>query len=200
MQQEIEAKFLNVDLDEVRSKLQDAGAVCEQPMRLMRRVVVDYPDMRMQKGDSWVRIRDEGHKVTLTYKKSTEKEFGGAHEIEVEVSDYQKTIDIFLSIGLVTRTSQETKRETWRLGDTEIVLDEWPWIPPYIEIEGASESDVQSVAEQLGFDWSEAVFGTVIMAYEAVYPGIKDLGVKFAVEPEVRFNVMTPDWLMKGKK
>jgi inorganic triphosphatase YgiF len=60
MQQEIEVKFLNVSHKNVREKLAKLGAKCTVPMRLMRRVVVDYPDKRLQKsGDSWMRIRDE---------------------------------------------------------------------------------------------------------------------------------------------
>jgi hypothetical protein len=44
MQQEIEAKFLNVDHDEVRAKLLAKHAVCVHPMRLMRRELFDYSD------------------------------------------------------------------------------------------------------------------------------------------------------------
>lgn len=200
MQQEIEVKFLNVDFDDIRAKLKKLGAVCEQPMRLMRRVVIDYPDRKLQAtGDSWVRVRDEGDKITLTFKKTTEHEFGGAHEIEVTVSDYQKTIDIFLAMGLVVHTDQETRRETWKLGDVEVVLDEWPWIKPFIEIEGGSESDVQQVAAQLGLDWNNAVFGSAVVAYQIAYPEAPDVGVKISKEPKIKFDLPVPAWLEKGR-
>ena len=35
MKTEIEVKFLNIDIEDIRAKLQAAGAVCEQPMRLI---------------------------------------------------------------------------------------------------------------------------------------------------------------------
>jgi adenylate cyclase, class 2 len=195
MQQEIECKFLNVDHQEVRKKLKKLGAVCEHPMRLMRRVVIDYPDRRMQvDGDSWVRVRDEGDKVTLTYKQAIEHEFGGAQEIEVGVSDYQKTIDIFLAMGLVVHTDQETRRETWKLDNVEVVLDEWPWIDPFIEIEGESEKSVKSVASRLGFDWKNVIFGTVVVAYAKQYPKVKDMGIKISQEPQIKFNLPKPTW------
>lgn len=199
MQQEIEVKFLNVDFDDVRARLKKLGAVCEQPMRLMRRVVIDYPDRKLQAtGDSWVRVRDEGDKITLTFKRTTEHEFGGAQEIEVSVSDYQKTIDIFLAMGLIVHTDQETKRETWKLGEVEVVLDEWPWIPPFIEIEGMSHDKVKSAAEALGYRWNDAVFGSAVVAYEHHYPRSKDTGVKISQEPEIKFSLPVPDWLKKG--
>ena len=196
MQQEIEVKFLNVDFDDVRARLKKLGAVCEQPMRLMRRVVIDYPDRKMQAtGDSWVRVRDEGDKVTLTFKKTTEHEFGGAHEIETTVGDYQKTIDIFLAVGLVVHTTQETKRETWKIDGVEVVLDEWPWLNPYIEIEGLSEQAVKDVAQKLGYDWKDAVFGSVTTAYRHQYPAItKDEHISEI--PEIKFDLPAPEWFL----
>lgn len=199
MQQEIECKFLNVDFEDVRAKLKDIGANCVQPMRMMRRVVIDHPDRRMQKKqDGWIRIRDEGDKVTLTYKQTIEYEFGGAKELEVIISDYQKTIDIFLAIGLVVHTQQETKRETWELDGVEIVLDEWPWLNPLIEIEAQSEAEVKEVASRLGFNWEDAVFGSVTVAYRKQYPAItKEEHVSQI--PEIKFNLPKPDWFEKGK-
>src|SRR5258708_4923526 len=120
MQTEIEVKFLNVDFDDIRTNLKAIGGKCVQPMRLMRRVVIDHSDRRMQaKADSWIRIRDEGDKVTLTFKRSKENEFGGAHEIEVTVSSFEKTRDIFIAMGLMVHSYQETKRETWEVEEVE---------------------------------------------------------------------------------
>jgi adenylate cyclase class 2 len=197
MQKEIEAKFLNIDHDAIRAKLKAHGAICEQPERLMRRVVIDYPDRRMQQDtDSWVRIRDEGDKITLTYKSSTEHEFGGATEIEVEVNDYDKTIAIFLAIGMVVHTEQESKRETWTYKNVEIVLDEWPWLNPYIEIEAATEKEVMDIAAELGFLWEDAVFGSVTSAYRKQYPTItKDEHISLI--PKIKFGMEMPEWFEK---
>ncbi len=199
MQTEIEAKFLNVDHEEIREKLKVLGAKLAQPMRLMRRVVIDYPDRRMQaKYDGWVRIRDEGDRVTLTYKQTEENKFGGAKEIEVIVSDYEKTIQIFQSLGLIIHTDQETRRETWTLNGAEIVLDEWPWLNPYIEIESTSEEAVQRIAKKLGFDWNIAVFGSVTTAYRKQYPDITR-NEHISMIPEIKFNLPQPDWFIKEK-
>jgi len=197
MQQEIEVKFLNIDHGVIREKLKAAGAKLEQPMRLMRRVVMDYPDRRMQsKNEGWVRIRDEGDKITLTFKRSIEHEFGGASEIEVTVSDYQKTIDIFKATGLTVHSDQETKRETWTLDGAEIVLDEWPWLNPFIEIEAASEKLVRDVSQTLDFEWNDAVFGSVTTAYREQYPDI-DKNEHISAIPVITFDTPRPDWFLK---
>lgn len=197
MQQEIEVKFLSVNHDDIRAKLKSQGAKLIHPMRLMRRVVMDYEDRHMQiNNDGWVRIRDEGDKITLTFKRSTEHEFGGASEIEVVVSDYQKTIDIFKAVGLTVHSEQETKRETWALDGAEIVLDEWPWLDPFIEIEATSEDLVKSTAKKLGFDWENAVFGSVTTAYRSQYPSIeKDEHI--SAIPVIAFDTPTPKWFLK---
>jgi len=175
MQQEIEVKFLSVALDDIRQKLANAGATCTQPMRLMRRAIIDYPDVRLQnQKDAYIRVRDEGDKVTLTYKQFTSLELGGALELETVVADFDTTVQIFEATGLKIKSFQESKRETWELKGTEIVIDEWPWLEPYIEIEGDSESSIKLVAENLGFSWDKAVFGDVMVAYRAQYPALKE--------------------------
>ena len=98
----------------------------------------------------------------------------GAKEYEIVVSDFQSTVELLKSAGLPYRSLQESKRETWKLGDAEIVLDEWPWLNPYVEIEGNSEAHVREISEQLGFDWENALFGDVMAAYRVQYPHLTE--------------------------
>lgn len=193
MKAEIEAKFLDVSFDDVRKKLEELGAVCEQPMRLMRRVAIENDFMRTGK-DSFLRVRDEGHRVTMTYKQFDDLSVNGAKEIEVEVSDFEATVAILEQAGLPSHTSQETRRETWRFGDAEIMLDEWPWLKPYIEIEAETEEDLRKLAEKLGFDWQDAVFGDVMAAYRAEYPHLT-LKDTVARVPVVKFSAPMPGLL-----
>ncbi len=192
MNTEIEAKFINVDHDDIRQKLRSIGATLEVPMRFMRRVTIDSPEMLGKNG--FLRVRDQGDKTTLTYKQFDTLSVAGAKEIEVDVSDFQATIDLLAAAGLTHKSFQESKRETWTLGSTEIVLDLWPWLNPYIEIEGKSEADVRNVAAQLGFNWDDAVFGDVMAAYQQQYPhlGVRDTVGNIAV---VKFDDPLPDLL-----
>lgn len=191
MKTEIEAKFLDVDFDELRTRLAELGGICEQPMRLMRRTLVDLHRRTPEENySSFVRLRDEGDKVTLAYKEFHEKNTIGAVEREVVVGDFDDTKAILDAMGVQFTTFQETKRETWRVGDTEVVLDEWPWIPPHIEIEGPSEQAIRGVAEDLGYDWDDAVFGNIDVIYTKHYPNKEVRGVIDI--PEVRFSDPVP--------
>ncbi len=190
MKTEIEAKFLNVDHDAIRRTLKELGAELEQPMRMMRRALIRTDDMKRPERDAFIRVRDEGDKVTLTYKQFDEHSLSGAKEIEIIVSSFEDTLAILAQADLVHQSYQESKRETWRLGGAEIVLDEWPWLEPYIEIEADSEEIVKTTAAALGFSWGDAIFGSVTQAYQAQYPASTGNGVIDIAE--VKFGAPLP--------
>lgn len=196
MKTEIEAKFLNQQHEVIRERLRDIGSVCITPMRLMKRAIIDYPDRRLQTGtpNSYIRVRDEGDKVTLTYKQFVSAGVDGAQEIEVVTDSFEDTTKIFTSIGLQVVSFQESKRETWKFEDCEIVLDEWPWLHPYIEIESNSEQKLIALTEKLGLNWGDAVFGDVMVAYRAQYPHITPEQTVGKL-PEVKFDSPIPAFM-----
>lgn len=169
MKTEIEVKFLNIDVDAMREKVKTLGAHLEQPMRLMRRQVFN---LVIPSETAYVRVRDEGHKATMTFKRFEGEGLHAAKEAEVDVSDFETAAKILEESGLTPKSYQESKRETWAIGDVEIVIDEWPWAPPFVEIEGPSEEEVRKVTSDLGLDWGEAAFGGVATVYRSLYPAI----------------------------
>jgi len=192
MNTEIEAKFTDIEIDEIRTKLTNLGAILEQPMRLMRRVVIHSPEMTGL--NAFLRVRDEGYRTTITYKQFDGDTVDGAKEHEVEVSSFDEAISILSASGLKYDTYQESKRENWRIGDTEIMLDEWPWLKPYMEIEGESEEAIKKVADLLGFNWPDAVFGGVANVYKKQYPHIGDGGNRIINQewPIIKFGDPMP--------
>lgn len=203
MQTEIEAKFTGVNHDEIREKLKSLGAICEQPMRLMRRAVFHSDAMEKQNG--FLRVRDEGHRVTMTYKEfDGSGTIHGVKEVETMVGDFDAAIAICERAGLVKESYQETKRETWHLDDAEVVLDEWPWIDPYIEIEGLSEEAVRTAAEKLGFDFKDALFGGVAVVFQEKYGHLgtpKEIAdIVNRKLPIVRFEDPVPEIIISGTR
>ncbi len=192
MKTEIEAKFCRVDHESVRQKLREIGAVCESPMRLLRRVVAETSEL--QSKNAYLRVRDQGDKTALTYKQFDSLSVDGAKEVEVEVSDFDAMAQILQALEPTRYSYQESRREVWKLDGTEIVLDEWPWLDPYIEIEGESRESIESIAIKLGFDWSDAVFGDVMAAYRQQYPQLSERDTVGDL-PQVRFDDPLPDML-----
>lgn len=193
METEIEAKFLDVNKEEIRKKLREIGAELIYEERLMKRKVFDHPT---QKQNDWFRVRDEGDKITLSYKKLFDRTLHGTKEIDIEVNSFEKACDILLKTGIQFRSYQETKREKWLFEETEIVIDTWPWVPSFVEIESATEEKVKSTAEKMGFNWKDATHGSVETAYIKHYDVTEEEIDKW---PDITFTPV-PDWLEKKRR
>jgi adenylate cyclase class 2 len=196
METEIEAKFINIDKEKLCQKLIEKGAILEHPEILMRRKVYDYPDKRLNKIGGWVRVRDEGDKITLTYKQTNEKTLQGTKEISIIVNDFEKTCEFLEAIGMVEKSYQETKRERWKYKGVEITIDTWPWIPTFIELEGSNEEIVKEVAKDLELDWEKAIYGSVEAIYKIYYDVSEE---EINSYPIIKFTD-SPDWLLKRKR
>lgn len=169
MPHEYEAKFLRVNPEDILRRLKQTGAMLVQPERVMKRKTFDFLELSLRAKGAWVRVRDEGDKVTMSYKRITTETMEGMSEVMVEVDDFARACDFLISMGLVETSFQENRRETWTLKGCEVVIDWWPWILPLVEIEGASEREIHLASDLLGFDWSRKVHGGIEPAYQDVY-------------------------------
>ena len=66
--EEFEIKFLEVDVPELEKKLTAIGAK-KVGEYMYRRRHFDYSDLRLDKKHEWIRVRDEGDKITMAHKK-----------------------------------------------------------------------------------------------------------------------------------
>jgi adenylate cyclase, class 2 len=195
MQTEIEAKWLDIDKVAFRKILIDAGATLIVPERLMVRQVYDFPDRRLESVGGWVRVRNEDDKITMSYKQLNDRTVRGTKEVTVVVNDFDVACNFLESIGLEMKSIQETKRESWKLGNSEIELDTWPWIPNFVEIETINEAALKRTANLLGLDYSKALHGSVETAYQAVYDVTEE---EINNWKEIRF-INVPSWLSSKK-
>lgn len=168
MNTEYEATFTNIDKDVIREKLRIAGAVLIYGEFLQKRVSVN-PPTGIYTGRNWLRVRQEFDKVTVAYKEISGGSIEGQQEVEIVVDDFDQAVLLLEKLGCAKKAYQENKREKWQMGDVEIVIDEWPFLEPFVEIEGPSEVEVQRVASVLGFDWSKAVFDSTTYLYTQKY-------------------------------
>jgi adenylate cyclase class 2 len=187
MNTEIEATFIGTEHNILREKLEKLGAVITKKECLIKRTIFDYEDLRLDKMAAWVRLRDEGDGITLTFKQRKSETIDGMKEIEIVVSDFEQTKALLLAIGLVIKAEQETKREVWELNGTEVMLDTWPWLKPITEIEGESKEVVKELSDKLGFKWEEAVFdstdGLYQLEFDVTRTEISTCPIKFGEVP-----------------
>ena len=108
---EYEATFTKIDKKETREKLKRAGAKLIRPEFLQTRSVFTLPKGHEIEG-GWIRVRDEGDKITMALKicAKTEK-IEDQKELEFKVSDFLKAEHFLQKIGCEKKAFQESKRE-----------------------------------------------------------------------------------------
>lgn len=192
MQIEYEATFINISKDEIREKLKAIGAVLNKPEFLMKRYTFNLPEGHYKKG-AWVRVRDEGDKITMSFKIVNEggtKDIDEQKEICLKIDSFDNGVDFLKMIGCSVKAYQESKREIWKMDKTEICIDEWPFLEPLVEIEGESEQIVKDVSEKLGFDYSKALFCAVGTIYAKKY-GVDESFINNHI-PRIDFDMENP--------
>ena len=161
MKSEIEARLLEVDVLKFVEKLKACGAEFVGDW-LQLRNCYDFNPVRK---NSWIRLRKEGKKTTLTIKEINNNKIDGTKESEIEVSDFDTTNEILNKLGYVARSVQENRRVRYMLNGVEIDIDFWPLIPAYVEFEAKSEQDIKNVCKLLGFDYLSLTSNDVSSIY-----------------------------------
>ena len=150
MHTEYEIRILEIDVAEVRKKLEKIAKF--EWDHIQRRYVYDF----IPKEDSkWIRLRTNCDKTTLTIKKLVTSKIDGTKELEIVVDDFDRTNLILKELGYVPRSYQENRRIQYTLDGVEIDIDYWPLIPTYLEIDGPSVESVYKILELLGYKKSD---------------------------------------------
>lgn len=165
---EYEATFPHIEIEDVRSRLLASGAVLVRPMFLQKRAVFFLPKGHEVEG-GWLRVRDEGDKITMSFKVVDGETIRNQKEICLTVDSFSEACDMLIGIGCTQKAYQETRRELWTLDGVAITIDEWPSLSPFVEVEGESESVVKNVSECIGFLYADARFCHVGTLYGEEY-------------------------------
>jgi adenylate cyclase class 2 len=168
MKIEYEATFYPIDKQAIREKLKAVRAKLERIEYLQKRVVFNLPEGHEIPG-GWLRVRNEDDRITMSLKVVDGERIENQKEICLKVDSFDQAELFLKTLGCERKAYQETKRELWKIDEVEICIDEWPWLEPFVEIEGQSEEEVREVSELLGFDYAQAKFGSVDMLYALKY-------------------------------
>ncbi|MBT3324334.1 CYTH domain-containing protein [archaeon] len=174
MEIEYEATFPNIIKDEIRNKLIELGAKLIKKEFLMKRSVFTLPKNN-EIDNAWLRVRDESDRITMSLKVIDGNQIHNQKEVCLNI-DHFSDAELFLTtLGCKKKAYQETKRELWILDEVEVCIDEWPFLEPFVEVEGKSEELVKLVSEKLGFDYTKALFCSVATLYNIKYGVDEDI-------------------------
>lgn len=171
MDTEFEAKFYPVDKEKYRQKLRLIGAKLIIPERKMIRIVGDRWVNPAFKKNDYIRVRNEGNLVRLSYKTTADEngKLTDQKEIDVEVSDFDKTVEILKLAGIKFNRIQETLREEWEYKGAQITIDTWPGLLPYTEVETDGEDKVKMLALELELNWEKRIITAAPEIFVRVY-------------------------------
>ena len=177
MQTEFEVKILDIDVEEIISKLSILGAK-KIGEKFQKRLVYNF---NPPKENSWIRLRTDGEKTTMAIKEIQNDNIDGTKELEINVGDFKRTNLFLEKLGYIAKAYQENRRISYILDDVEIEIDFWPKIFPYLEIEARSISKVELMIKKLGFNRSQATSISVRKVY-------KKYGIDIYAIKELKFK------------
>jgi len=101
----------------------------------------------LEKDGTYIRVRDEGHRITMTYKYLNNKKFADEHEINID--NFDAAVNILLGIGCKTKYYYEKLREIWNIKNSEIVFDINPGMPERMEVESPTLKELDNLTKKL---------------------------------------------------
>jgi adenylate cyclase class 2 len=177
---EIEKKFrlTKKQREEVLRRLPEIGA---RPRGEEFEENTLYGGESLDPARSVLRLRRAGKTATLTYKEAVPNSSSIKHqrENETRVADPEAMEAILDALGFTPVLVYEKRRQTWRFGKTEIVVDELPF-GLFMEIEG-SEADIAVAELKLGIKG--------LRTERETYPQLaRKHGKRYGIMIEARFD------------
>jgi adenylate cyclase, class 2 len=142
---EIEKKYRisSEEAESLRERLRAAGAEARGEEFEENTL---YAGPGLERGNRVLRLRRvEGGRSVFTFKESMAGSAGikRRREDETEVADPEALAAILDALGYMPAAIYEKHRETWRVADVEVVIDELPF-GQFVEIEGTEESILEA--------------------------------------------------------
>jgi predicted adenylyl cyclase CyaB len=174
---EYEYRYFDFDKKQILKLLEENGGI-QKGHYLFRVMIFTHPLDKT----SVIRIRDEGYRITMTYKENTNKEF--QNENEVIINNFDQGVNIFLGLGCKKKYYFEKMREIWNISNTEIVFDTSPGLTEIMEIESNTKKELLKIVLLLKLNNIPHDTSTNAQLYEELF------GIVFTKNIDLTFNTV----------
>lgn len=182
MNKEIEVRFLDIDKKDIIKKLNSLKAINKGESLLQETIFYHKDDVnRKHNKKGFVRIRSIGDDVFMAFKERNivknkkEGTIQDITEIEIKIDNKDKAEKILQELNYFPVRFQEKKRHTFVLYNMIFDIDEWPKVPPYLEIEAETEQELKYMSQKLGLNWKNAFFDNAKIAIETYGINVRNL-------------------------
>ena len=157
----------------------------------------------------YIRVRDDGFQVTMTFKTKTNGEF--VDEQEVIINDFDSGVNIMLGLGCEKKYYYEKLREIWHLDNSEIVFDTNPGRYDIMEVESKTKKELNEKIKLLDLENAphddfkdlelyEKPFGIIIPTLiDMTFETIKDTLGPLVTKNEKNFNKLVKEQIKMFK-
>jgi len=169
---EIEVKFHLNDMESVRNRIKKIGGTC-LGKSFEKNIRFENAANNLVLKNSLLRLRQDT-KAKLTYKskpRTKDKDFKIHRELEVEVSDFSTTQVILESIGFHQEQVYEKWRETFKLKNTVMCLDQMPY-GNFLEIEG-EKNEIRRLSRDLELKWEHRLLQNYLEIFNLIKQKMK---------------------------
>lgn len=166
MSKEIEIKVLNIDVEEIKEKLLEIGAI-KVKEEIQQNIVFDTDDCLSKNGiDGYLRVRsvedlisnEEYHEFTLKKKLCVDETSRVHEEIETRIEKPEVMVEIMKAVGIEVLHRGEKKRVSYKFEEILFEIDIWDektYPDPYMEIEVCKNEDLERAVRLLDLNESQ---------------------------------------------
>ena len=152
---EIEIKIKITNIEEIKKKIISLDFKLIKSKFFEYNIIFDTNKKNLNRKNCLLRLRKKNTQNVLTLKKTPLKiphfsRYKIREEIEIEVTDFEKTKEILSILGFEIFFIYEKYREIYKKNNIKIMIDQTP-IGDFIEIE-AQETEIDEISRQLGFN------------------------------------------------
>lgn len=209
---EYEYQFYNYDKSTIIKSMKKIGFT-KKGQFIFRIMIFTHPlntpGTVSERASTYIRIRDESHRITLTYKtKDPKSNFD--NEDEVLIDNFDNGIKILFGLGCKKKFYYEKIREIWSLNDNEIIFDINPGAPERMEIESSNKKDLDTLTSHLqltdlivekGYKSLKELFGIVLDSnQDLTFLNAKKVLSKLVTKNKTKFKKLINDQLILYNK
>ena len=160
---EVELKFLDIDVNEIKSKLEKLGAVLIYDTYIESYSFYSNDFHGSDSSKKYLRVRKIDNEIIVTYKDpAKDSDMTLRQEVEISVNDYENTLLLFEKLGFKKGGVFRKHRVHYEFNNIHFELDTLENIPTYLEIETTSEDDMRFMCVKLDLDITKGRKGTII--------------------------------------
>ncbi len=160
---EIELKFLNVNVEEIKKKLNKLGAKLKYDAKIESHPFLAEGFHSSNSNMKYLRIRKINDNIKITYKDPAENSYMSIRkEIEIEVDNYNEAIKLIEKLGFKKGAISKKHRIHYEFENIHFELDTLENIPTYLEIETQNKEDMKNICIKLNLDILNGKKGTIV--------------------------------------